>query len=157
MKEHISKPGNVTSSVPQTSLLGTLPFLVFMIDIDWTLKFSILRSFADNTTKTTKRIKDYEVTEALRMILEQFYEWAERNNKEFFLRLMFELWATEMGMKSKPLHKFSVVSELSPCCSWPWKNHECAHIGTIVLTTQSTASSICRFFNTQSPELLLQL
>ena len=89
MKNYKSKAVNVTSGVPQFSVLGPLLFLVLMKDIDKNLNYLLLKSFADDT-RVTKRIKDEEDAKALQLDLEQVYEWAERNNLEFY-SLMFDL------------------------------------------------------------------
>ena len=75
VKAYKSTAVNVTSGVPQGSVLGPLLFLVLMMDFDKNLKFSILKSFADDI-RVTKRIKDEEDGKALQLDREEVYEWA---------------------------------------------------------------------------------
>ena len=164
VKEYKSKAVNVTSGVPQGNVLGPLLFLVLTMDIDKNLKFSILKSFADDT-RVAKRIEDEEDAKALQLDLEKVYEWPERNNMEFN-SLKFELlrYGDDDEIKTTTqnfnsirtiIEEKHVVRDLGIIM-----NHDATfteHIETIVSKAQSTISSICRCFKTRTPEVMIQL
>ena len=164
VKDYKSNAVDVTSEKPQGSVLGPLLFLVLMMDIDKNLKFSQLKSFADDT-RVTKRIKEEEDAKALQLDLEQIYDWAERNNMEFN-SLKFELlrYGDDDEIKTKTqyfnsirtiIEEKHVVRDLGITMS-----HDAtftAHIGNIVTKAQSAISSICRCFKTRTPEVMIQL
>ena len=165
VKEYKFKPVNVTSGVPQGSVLGPLLFLVLMTDIDKNLKFSILKSFADDT-RVTKSMKDEKDAKALQLDLQQVYEWAERKNMECN-SLKFELlrYGDDDAIKTTTqyfnsirtiIEEKHVVRDVGITMS-----HDAtftAHIETIVSKApQSIISSICRCFKTRTPEVMIQL
>ena len=77
-----SSPSSPSSGVPQGSVLGPLIFLILVSDIDSDVKFSILKSFADDT-RVTKIIVDIIDSLNLQKDLNKIYEWAKLNNMEF--------------------------------------------------------------------------
>ena len=77
-----SAPHDVMSGVPQGSVLGPLPFLTLIGDIDQNIAFSFISSFADDT-RVGRHIEDFEDIQLLQADLEAVYNWAENNNMEF--------------------------------------------------------------------------
>ena len=72
----------VISGVPQGSVLGPLLFLIFISDIDLSVKQSSLSSFADDT-KLTKSISSTKDASDLQCDLNAVYSWAVDNNMVF--------------------------------------------------------------------------
>ena len=77
-----SSPSSPSSGVPQGSVLGPLIFFILVSDIDSDVKFSILKSFADDT-RVTKIIVDIIDSLNLQKDLNKIYELSKLNNMEF--------------------------------------------------------------------------
>ena len=78
-----SNLSEVSSGVPQGSVLGPLLFLVLIGDIDKDITSIFVSSFADDT-RVAKGISSVEDLETLQLDLQSIYEWAEENNMEFY-------------------------------------------------------------------------
>lgn len=76
-----SKPANVTSSVPQGTVLGPILFLILIMDIDTNVN-SRVSSFADDT-RISRPISEQEDNIALQQDLNNVYDWQTTNNMEF--------------------------------------------------------------------------
>ena len=76
-----SRESNVTSGVPQGTVLGPLLFLIYIADIGENIKGK-LQVYVDDT-KLKKPINDESDIESLQEDLEQPYSWAKENNMEF--------------------------------------------------------------------------
>ena len=139
-KEYKSKAVNVTSGVPQGSVLGPLLFLVLMMDIDKNFKFSILKSFADDT-RVTKRIKDEDDAEALHLDLKQVFEWAERNNMEIN-SLKFELlrYGTDDKIKTTTQYFNSIRTIIE-------EKHVVCDLGITITTSRHTLKLLSQKLN----------
>ena len=72
----------VISGVPQGSVLGPLPFLVMIGDINQGVTHSRVTSFADDT-RVSKAIRTEEDIKVLQRDLEKIYTWASTNNMSF--------------------------------------------------------------------------
>ena len=72
----------ISSGVPQGSVLGPLLFLVLIGDIDKDITSTFVSSFADDT-RVAKDISSVEDVETLQLDLQSIYEWGEENNMEF--------------------------------------------------------------------------
>ena len=77
-----SNLSEVSSGVPQGSVLGPLLFLVLIGGIDKDITSTFVSSFADDT-RMAKGISSVEDVETLQLDLQSIYEWAEENNIEF--------------------------------------------------------------------------
>ena len=77
-----SNLSDVSSGVPQGSVLGPLLFLVLIGDFDKEITSTFVSSFADDT-RVAKGINSVEDMETLQLDLQSLYEWAEENNMEF--------------------------------------------------------------------------
>ena len=78
----LSRESNVTSGVPQGTVLGPLLFLIHISDINNEVRNSHVTSFADDT-RILKTIKDPNDRIMLQNDLEIIYEWSRKNKMEF--------------------------------------------------------------------------
>ena len=78
----LSSPVDVTSGVPQGSVLGPLLFIIMMTDIDEQINISKLTSFADDT-RVTYGIRDPNDQMNFQLELNKIYNWATANNMVF--------------------------------------------------------------------------
>ena len=72
----------VTSGVPQGSVLGPLLFLIFIDDLDETVKNSILSKFADDS-KVGGAANKLKTCEDRQIELDDMYGWGSENEMEF--------------------------------------------------------------------------
>ena len=72
----------VTSGVPQGSVLGPLLFLIFIDDLDETVKNSILSKFADDS-KIGGKANTVEICENRQFVLDNMCNWGLENEMEF--------------------------------------------------------------------------
>ena len=77
-----STTSDVTSGVPQGTVLGPLLFLIMINDIDENITDSMISKFADDTM-LTKVITLEEDLEKFQEDLEKLYKWAINNNMAF--------------------------------------------------------------------------
>ena len=99
--------------VPQGSVLGPLLFLILIGDIDQTIAFSFISSFADDT-RVSRHIEDFEDIQLLQANLDAVYNWAESNNMEFnsdkFELLRYRLRGS--AVQNSAGYKSNIVSEI---------------------------------------------
>ena len=76
-----SNLSEVSSGVPQGSVLGPLLFLVLIGDIDKDITSTFVSSFAYDT-RVAKGISSVEDVETLQLGIQYIYEWAEENDME---------------------------------------------------------------------------
>ena len=76
---------DVKSGVPQGTVLAALLFVIMISDIDENIKWSIVRSFADDT-RINKKIKNEEDKVKMQDDLEILYKWARDNKMEFNIK-----------------------------------------------------------------------
>ena len=72
----------VPSGVPQGSVIGPLLFLILLTDIDSSVDFSSVSSFADDT-RILSGIRDMDDVANLQADLDAIFTWATRNNATF--------------------------------------------------------------------------
>ena len=85
-----SSDAQVSSDVPQGSVLGPLLFLIHISDINYEIAESTVSCFADDT-RILLGIKDEDDTQMLQNDLHKLYKWADTNNMKFNAN-KFELW-----------------------------------------------------------------
>merc|ERR1712082_84528 len=73
---------DVTSGVPQGTVLAAILFLIMISDIDEEVKDSIVRSFADDT-RVSKEIRNEGDQAKMQADLDVIYEWATNNKMKF--------------------------------------------------------------------------
>ena len=78
----MSEEEKVTSGVPQGTVLAAILFVIMIYDIDEKVKFSIVRSFADDT-RVNQKISSEEDKKHMQEDLEIIYQWARDNLMKF--------------------------------------------------------------------------
>jgi len=78
----MSDEGEVTSGVPQGTVLAAILFVIMISDIDENVKVCILRSFADDT-RVSKKVICNEDKQQMQEDLRSIYSWAKVNKMEF--------------------------------------------------------------------------
>ena len=78
----MSDEGEVTSGVPQGTVLAAILFVIMISDIDENVKLCIIRSFADDT-RVSKKVICNEDKEQMQEDLGSIYDWAKNNKMEF--------------------------------------------------------------------------
>ena len=100
-----SSKAQVRSGVPQGSVLGPLPFLIHISDINYKIADSTVSCFADNT-RVLLGINDEEDTQMIQNDLHKLFKWADTNNMKFNAN-KFELlrYGKEQEIKSATTYK----------------------------------------------------
>ena len=78
----ISEFGQVSSGVPQGTVLGPVFFLILIADITKNVKFSKISSFADDT-RLYSTIRSPTDSDQLQCDLNSVHDWSKENNMEF--------------------------------------------------------------------------
>ena len=73
---------DVTSGVPQGTVLAPVFFVMMISDIDEKVKECIVRSFADDT-RISKKIENVKDRDKMQRDLDAVYKWAKENLMEF--------------------------------------------------------------------------
>ena len=114
IKSH-QKLGDAQSGVPQGSVLGPLPFLIMISDIDRELDASSASSFADDIRVTMYLSKNSD-TKIMQEELGKIYEWAE-DNLMIFNETKFEHLEYTSHLPYEPDRWLLTLRLLAPKCS----------------------------------------
>ena len=149
----------VVSGVPQGTVLGPLMFLIYIDDLELSMKNSILRTFADDS-KIVKSIKEPTDHLKLQEDLDCAITWSERNNMELNQK-KFQLiqYGKREDLKEPyksgvtPINSESDIKDLGVYVSndtmWDTQIHEA------VKKARKFTGWILRSFYTRSPEVII--
>ena len=158
-----SNLSEVSSGVPQGSVLGPLLFLVLIGDIDKDITSTFVSSFADDT-RVAKGISSVEDVETLQLDLQSIYEWAEENNMEFNFPKFETLRYGNNDIKENTFYKTKCNEKIKTVehakdlgiimsSSGNFKQH----IRTMVDAAQQLCGWILRTFSTRKKDPMLLL
>ncbi|CAL4083541.1 unnamed protein product [Meganyctiphanes norvegica] len=159
----ISDEEDVTSGVPQGTVLAAILFLIMISDIDEKVKESIVRCFADDT-RVSKVIECEEDPHKMQEDLNAIYEWANNNKMKFNTDKFEYISHGEMDGVPNEAYKnpegISIVSDdtvrdLGVICNNNLLFKE--HIDNIVMKSKVMSGIILRTFTTRERNVMLQL
>ena len=159
----MSEEVDVTSGVPQGTVLAAILFLIMISDIDEEVKDSIVRSFADDT-RVSKEIRNEGDQAKMQADLDVIYEWAT-NNKMKFNSDKFEK-ISHGEITGLPIENYknpegiditsdNTVRDLGVTCNNDLNFKE--HIDEIVAKSKMMSGMLMRTFITRERNVMLQL
>ena len=153
----------VTSGVPQGSVLGPLLFIIMMFDVNASLCYTFIGSFADDT-RLWKAITDISSCNELQDDLNATIEWADLNNMQFNNK-KFELIRYGIQLLEALRQYVTSDSEVIKC-----KDHVrdlgvamsndltfSHHIKNIVAKARKLSGWILRTFKSRNKDVLITL
>ena len=154
---------NVSSGVPQGTVLGPVLFLMMISDIDEKVKACIVRSFADDT-RISKKIEKATDRDIMQHDLNTIYEWAKENLMEFNEDKFEQMCHGEnknvpylpyKGPYGKDIISEECVKDLGVIANGNLRFKE--HIHQITMTSRIMSGTIMRTFTTRNKELMMML
>ena len=159
----MSEEEDVTSGVPQGTVLAAILFIIMISDIDEKIKESIVRCFADDT-RLSKRIKSEEDKRKMQEDLEEIYRWANSNKMEFNIEKFEQISHGETnGIDIEPyknpagedIVSDSTIRDLGVICNNNLLFKE--HIEDIAMKSKIMSGLLLRTFITRDRNVMLTL
>ena len=157
----LSRKEKVISGVPQGTVIGPLLFLIYIDDLESTLKHSILRIFADDS-KMVKEITNQNDHQELQEDLYTAIKWASDNNMELnqkkFQLLQYGKEDLKLPYKTSPdktLTKDTDVKDLGVQMSEDLAF--VTHMTDAVKNGRKYMGWILRSFISRNPEIIISL
>ena len=160
---YMSDEEEVTSGVPQGTVLAAILFVIMISDIDEEVLHSIVGSYADDT-RVSKRINSEEDRVKMQTDLEAIYKWAKDNKMEFnekkFEQMVHgstrdvvnEAYTTPNGEK---INVKNTVKDLGVHASNDLMFKE--HIDKIINATRVVMGMLLRTFKTREKEPMITI
>ena len=154
---------DVTSGVPQGTVLAALLFIIMISDIDENIRESIVRSFADDT-RISKVITHQEDMKIMQDDLEVIYEWATNNKMKFnsdkfdtisYGKTVEACTEAYKNPEGEIITSDSNIRDLGITCSKDLQFKE--HIDEIVAKSKRMSGMILRTFITRERKTMMQL
>ena len=159
----ISEEENVTSGVPQGTVLAAILFIIMISDIDEKIKESIIRCFADDT-RTSKIIRTDNDIHKMQEDLNEIYRWADENMMKFNIDKFEQITHGETkGVEEVPYKNPSgedivsdnTIKDLGVICNNNLKFKE--HINDITMKSKIMSGILMRTFITRDRKSMMTL
>ena len=158
-----SKEEEVTSGVPQGTVLAALLFIIMISDIDENTRESIVRCFADDT-RNSKRIEKEEDIILMQKDLDSIYEWSNKNMMKFNIEKFEQISHGEVegvpiipykNPEGEDILSDNTIKDLGVTCNNNLLFKE--HIDDVVMKSKIMAGILQRTFITREKVPMLQL
>ena len=159
----MSEEEDVTSGVPQGTVLAAILFIIMISDIDEKVKESIVRCFADDT-RNSKIIKSDEDRQKMQDDLNEIYRWAEKNMMKFNIDKFEQIThGTTNGVDVMPyknpdgddIVSDNTIRDLGVICNNNLQFKE--HINDITMKSKIMSGMLLRTFITRDRKTMMTL
>ena len=159
----MSEEEDVTSGVPQGTVLAAILFIIMISDINEKIKEAIVRCFADDT-RVSMRIRNEEDKIKMQKDLEEIYRWANNNMMEFNINKFEQISHGEtVGLEVQPyknpagenITSDNTIKDLGVLCNNNLLFRE--HIEEIAMKSKIMSGIIFRTFITRDRKIMLTL
>ena len=110
MKGHYSSWSKLDQGVPQGSILGPLPFNIFLNDIFYSLTKGSLCNFADDNTISVTATNTDEPLQPVKINTKKCLNWFKSNER---IANPSKFQATTIGSKDKFINEFEIDQEFA--------------------------------------------